>query len=87
MSSLLSCHCRGTYLHNTYTAMVRLIHFFDAAIALQKGHGTPMFGYCNTPRLGRVFKLTMTSTVAFDFIPLDILFLLFEIVYIAAAVY
>ena len=36
---VLRCHCRGTYLHDTQTAMVSLINFLDAAIALQKGHG------------------------------------------------
>ena len=35
----LRCHCRGTYLHETATAMVSLINFLGSAIALQKGHG------------------------------------------------
>ena len=38
MSSLPSCHSRGTYLYDTATAMVSLINFLGAAIALQKGH-------------------------------------------------
>ena len=35
----LRCHRRGTYLYDTATAMVRLINFLGAAIALRKGHG------------------------------------------------
>ena len=38
MSSQPGCHCRGTYLYDTYTAMVSLINFLGSAIALQKGH-------------------------------------------------
>ncbi len=36
---VLHCHCRGTYLYDTATAMVSLINFLGAATALQKGHG------------------------------------------------
>ena len=35
---VLCCHCQGTYLYDTATAMVSLIHFLGSAIALQKGH-------------------------------------------------
>ena len=35
---VLRCHCRGTYLYNTATAMVSLINYLGAAIALQNGH-------------------------------------------------
>ena len=35
---VLRCHCRGTYLHDTATAMVSLINFLCSAVALQKGH-------------------------------------------------
>ena len=34
---VLRCHCRGTYLYDTATAMVSLINFLGSAIALQKG--------------------------------------------------
>ena len=34
---VLRCHCRGTYLYDTSTAMVSLIHFLCSAVALQKG--------------------------------------------------
>ena len=35
---VLRCHCRGTYLYDTATAMVSLINFLCSTVALQKGH-------------------------------------------------